>query len=64
MRIRACGLQATATLAYDAFMRAPFPHRHLLGIDGIGEAKVDKYSEKLLAALSKFASPPPRSESP
>ncbi len=37
---------------------------HLLGIDGIGEAKVDKYSEKLLAALSKFASPPPRSESP
>jgi superfamily II DNA helicase RecQ len=36
----------------------------LLGIEGIGEAKVDKYSEKLLEALSKFASPPPSSESP
>lgn len=36
----------------------------LLGIEGIGEAKVEKYSEKLLAALSKFASPPPSSELP
>jgi superfamily II DNA helicase RecQ len=34
----------------------------LLGIEGIGEAKVEKYSEKLLATLSKFASPPPSSE--
>ncbi len=33
-------------------------------IEGIGEAKVEKYSEKLLATLSKFASPPPSSESP
>jgi superfamily II DNA helicase RecQ len=36
----------------------------LLGIEGIGEAKVEKYSEKLLATLSKFALPPPSSESP
>ena len=36
----------------------------LLGIEGIGEAKVEKYSEKLLATLSKFASPPPSSELP
>jgi hypothetical protein len=36
----------------------------LLGIEGIGEAKVEKYSEKLLALLSKFDSPPPNSESP
>ena len=36
----------------------------LLGIEGIGEAKVEKYSEKLLAALSKFTSPPPSSELP
>jgi superfamily II DNA helicase RecQ len=36
----------------------------LLGIEGIGEAKVDKYSEKILITLSKFALPPARSESP
>jgi superfamily II DNA helicase RecQ len=36
----------------------------LQGIEGIGEAKVEKYSEKLLATLSKFASPPPSSELP
>ena len=36
----------------------------LLGIEGIGEAKVEKYSEKLLATLSKFTSPPPSSELP
>jgi superfamily II DNA helicase RecQ len=36
----------------------------LLGIEGIGEAKVEKYAEKLLATLSKFASPPPSSELP
>jgi superfamily II DNA helicase RecQ len=36
----------------------------LLGIEGIGEAKVEKYSEKLLATLSKFSSPPPISELP
>ncbi|MFN6138479.1 MAG: HRDC domain-containing protein [Planctomycetota bacterium] len=35
----------------------------LLGIEGIGEAKVEKYSEKLIATLSKFASQPPSSES-
>ena len=32
----------------------------LLGIEGIGEAKVEKYSEKLIATLSKFASQPPK----
>jgi superfamily II DNA helicase RecQ len=36
----------------------------LLGIEGVGEAKVEKYSEKLLAVLSKFTSPPPNFESP
>lgn len=36
----------------------------LLGIEGIGEAKVEKYSEKLIATLSKFASQPPSSELP
>ena len=36
----------------------------LLSIEGIGEAKVEKYFEKLLALLSKFDSPPPNSESP
>jgi superfamily II DNA helicase RecQ len=36
----------------------------LLSIEGIGEAKVEKYSEKLLATLSKFASPPKSSELP
>ena len=36
----------------------------LQGIEGIGEAKVEKYSEKLLATLSKFTSPPPSSELP
>jgi len=34
----------------------------LQGIEGIGEAKVEKYSEKLLATLSKFTSPPLSSE--
>lgn len=33
----------------------------LLGIEGIGEAKVEKYSQKLLAVLLKFASPSPSS---
>ena len=36
----------------------------LLGIEGIGEAKVEKYSEKLLATLAKFASPEPNSDLP
>lgn len=36
----------------------------LLGIEGIGEAKVEKYSEKLLATLSTFMPLPPSSESP
>ena len=36
----------------------------LLSIEGIGEAKVDKYSEKLLATLSKFASAQPISDLP
>jgi superfamily II DNA helicase RecQ len=36
----------------------------LLGIEGIGEAKVDKYSEKLIATLSKFASAQPSSDLP
>lgn len=36
----------------------------LLGIEGIGEAKLEKYAEKLLAVLSKFASQPPSSELP
>jgi superfamily II DNA helicase RecQ len=36
----------------------------LLSIEGIGEAKVDKYSEKLLATLSKFASAQPSSDLP
>jgi superfamily II DNA helicase RecQ len=36
----------------------------LISIEGIGEAKVDKYSEKLLATLSKFASPSANSGSP
>jgi superfamily II DNA helicase RecQ len=36
----------------------------LLGIEGIGEAKVGKYFDKLLVTLSKFASFPPGSESP
>jgi len=36
----------------------------LLGIEGVGEAKVEKYSEKLLSVLSKFTSPPSNSESP
>lgn len=31
----------------------------LLGIEGIGEAKVDKYSERLLAMLAKFTSSVP-----
>lgn len=35
----------------------------LKGIEGIGDAKIEKYTEKLLAVLSKFASPPPNSES-
>ena len=36
----------------------------LLGIEGIGEAKVEKYSEKLLATLSTFMPLSPSSESP
>ncbi len=36
----------------------------LLGIEGIGEAKVEKYSEKLLATLAKFASPEFNSDLP
>jgi superfamily II DNA helicase RecQ len=36
----------------------------LISIEGIGEAKVDTYSEKLLATLSKFASPSANSGSP
>ena len=36
----------------------------LLGIDGIGDAKVDKYSDKLLITLSKLALTPARPESP
>jgi superfamily II DNA helicase RecQ len=36
----------------------------LLGIEGIGEAKVEKYSEKLLATLAKFAPPEPNSDLP
>lgn len=36
----------------------------LLGIEGIGAAKMEKYSEKLLAVLSKFPSSPSSSESP
>jgi superfamily II DNA helicase RecQ len=36
----------------------------LLSIEGIGEAKVEKYSEKLLATLSKFASAQPSSDWP
>ncbi len=36
----------------------------LLGIEGVGESKVDKYSDKLLVTLSKFASPPASLESP
>ena len=35
----------------------------LLGIEGIGEAKVDKYSEPLLAILREFAAPDSGSES-
>jgi superfamily II DNA helicase RecQ len=35
----------------------------LLSIDGIGESKVEKYSDRLLAVISKFTSPPPSSES-
>ncbi|MBU6173365.1 MAG: HRDC domain-containing protein [Planctomycetes bacterium] len=36
----------------------------LLSIEGIGEAKVEKYSETLLATLSKFPSSLSSSESP
>jgi superfamily II DNA helicase RecQ len=36
----------------------------LLGINGIGEAKVEKYSDRLLSVISKFTSPPPTSDSP
>ena len=35
----------------------------LLGIEGIGEAKVEKYSEKLLLTLSRLKSTPPNSAS-
>jgi superfamily II DNA helicase RecQ len=35
----------------------------LLGIEGVGESKVGKYSDKLLETLSKFASPPASLES-
>jgi len=41
VRIPACDLQAPATLAYDACMRAPFPHRHLLGIDGLTRPEIE-----------------------
>ncbi len=36
----------------------------LSSIDGIGEAKLDKYSEKLLAILSRFTSAAPDKGSP
>ena len=36
----------------------------LLGIEGIGEARVDKYSERLLATLAKFPRSGPEREVP
>lgn len=36
----------------------------LLSIDGIGESKVEKYSDRLLGVISKFTSPPFSPESP
>jgi superfamily II DNA helicase RecQ len=36
----------------------------LLGIEGIGEAKVDKYAQRLLPTLAKLKPSPPETESP
>ena len=33
----------------------------LLAVDGIGDAKLDKYAERLLATLTKFSEPVPES---